>query len=83
MLILECYTEDVPFSNITRDAKVVHTKIIKKQLPPRPKEEDGKDTISDDLWGLMKHCWSLNPVQRPTMEKVHIFFLGKPRNNDI
>ena len=75
MLILECITEEVPFSNISRDAAVIHARISKKQCPLRPDGQDGKNRVSDDLWDLMKRCWSVKPEQRPTMELVHRFFL--------
>ena len=72
MLILECITENAPFSNITRDAAVIHARISKRQCPPRP---EGKNGVSDGLWDLMRRCWSLKPDRRPTMEQVHSFFL--------
>jgi serine/threonine protein kinase len=71
LLILECITEVPPFSNISRDAAVIHARISKKQTPPRPE----KNLVSDELWDLMNRCWSIVPDQRPTMEVVHRFFL--------
>ena len=75
MLILECITEKVPFNGLTRDAAVIHTRITKKQCPPRPSGQDPKNRVSDGLWDLMKRCWSVAHNQRPTMEQVHGFFL--------
>ena len=75
MLILECITEEVPFSNLSRDAAVIHARISKRQCPPRPDGRDGKNRVSDDLWELMMRCWTVRPDQRPTMEQVHSFFL--------
>jgi len=74
MLIVECITEDMPFSNITRDAAVIHARINKKQCPPRPEGLEGKKYVSDSLWELMNRCWSQKPDQRPSMEHVHRFF---------
>jgi len=77
MLILECITEEPPFSGITRDAAVVHVRVIKRQSPPRPgiqNSKDSKNCISDNLWNLMMRCWSEKPDSRPTMEQVHSFF---------
>lgn len=74
MLILECITEQMPFSNITREAKVIHAKISKNQRPPRP---DGNHHISNELWELMNHCWSAEPGDRPSMDHVHRFFLDQ------
>ena len=76
MLILECITEGVPFSNITRDAAVIHARINKKQCPPRPDGPEGDKYVSDGLWELMNRCWSLKPDLRPTIEQVHSFFKG-------
>jgi len=73
LLILECITEAPPFSNIPRDAKVIHARISKRQSPLRP---DGEHRIPDDLWGLMSRCWSFVPEPRPPMEEVHRFFCG-------
>ena len=75
MLILECITEEVPFSSLTRDASVIHARISKKQDPPRPDGQDRKNRVSDGLWDLMMRCWSVKPDHRPTMEHVHSFFL--------
>lgn len=72
MLVFECITEDVPFSDLSRDAAVIHAKIHKRLRPPRP-----KDHVSKDLWDLMMLCWSDQPDQRPTMERVHEFFRGQ------
>ena len=70
MLILECITEDVPFSNITNDTAVTHARINERQRPPRPEGLEGRNLVSDGLWDLMNDCWSLEPDQRPTMEHV-------------
>ena len=75
MLILECITEEAPFSNLASDIKVLYAKTLKEQCPPRPDGQDGKSHIPDDLWELMMRCWVVKPDQRPTMEQVHSFFL--------
>ena len=75
MLMVECVTEDAPFSNITRDAAVIHARINKRQCPPRP------DGLEDRLWDLLNRCWSLKPDQRPAMELVHSLF--KDQNIDV
>jgi serine/threonine protein kinase len=69
LLILECITEVHPFSDIPRDATVIHSIISKKQSPNRP------DGIPDDVWGLMNRCWVTEPELRPSMDQVHRFFL--------
>jgi hypothetical protein len=69
LLILECITEVHPFSDIPRDATVIHLRIGKKQSPNRP------DGIPDDVWGLMNRRWDTEPELRPSMDEVHRFFL--------
>ena len=70
MLMLECITEEMPFSNLSRDAAVIHARIIKRQCPLRPSGENPRKYISDELWDHMMLCWSISPNQRPTMDKV-------------
>ena len=75
MLILECITEEPPFSSLTRDAAVIHARISRKQCPPRPAGQDPKNHVSDGLWELMMRCWAVKPDERPTMGEVYSFFL--------
>ena len=75
MLILECFTERRPFHHLARDAAVLHARISKRQIPPRPDWQEPRERVSDDLWDLMIRCWSKERDNRPTMEQVHSFFL--------
>jgi len=75
MLVLECITEEAPFSHLSRDAAVIHARTTKRQCPFRPDGQGPKNRVSDDLWDLMMRCWSIKPDHRPTMEYVHTFFL--------
>jgi len=75
MLILECISEKIPFSDYFHDAAVLHARITRGEWPPRPDGWDPRNYISDDLWDLMQHCWSYSHENRPTMEQVHRFFL--------
>jgi len=75
MLILECFTEKIPFYEHSRDAAVIHARISKRQCPPRPDGHSPKNRVSDDLWSLMKRCWAVKPDDRPTMEHIHSYFL--------
>ena len=75
MLIYECMAEEAPFSNITRDAAIIHARISKKQCPPRPDGEVERKRVSDGLWDLVMRCWSITQDRRPTMDDVHSFFL--------
>ena len=75
MLILECMNEEAPFSNLSSEAAIIHARITKRQHPPQPDGQNGKNSISDGLWEFMMRCWSVKPDHRPTMEQVHTFFL--------
>ena len=77
MLILECITEEKPFSNCLRDATVLNKRMTNGMCPPRPDEQDRRKRISDELWGLMMRCWSVKPDHRPTMEQVYMFFRNR------
>ena len=61
MLILECITEEVPYSNLPRDAQVMHARTTKKQCPSRPDGKEPRNRVSDGLWELMMRCWSIDP----------------------
>lgn len=76
LLVLECITEEKPFSHISRDAAVLHARIQKRQLPPRPDGQDEKKRISDDLWKLMTECWDPSPEGRPSMGTVQNFLIS-------
>jgi len=77
MLILECITERVPFSNIRRDTQVIHAKTTKKQFPLRPEGPEWDNHAPEGLWELMMRCWAVRPDERPTMGHVHSFFLHR------
>jgi len=70
MLIIECITEEVPFSDIKDE--VTHARLMEGLHPTRP-PNGSKDYVSDVLWDLMIRCWSPVPGDRPAMEYVHRF----------
>ena len=71
LLILECITEAPPFSNLRREADIIHERLGKQNRPALP---DGEHHISNDLWVLMERCWSFEPASRPAMKEVHQIF---------
>jgi serine/threonine protein kinase len=77
MLMLECFTEEAPFSNIPHDAAVLYARTSKWKFPPQPGRRSPRYDVPDDLWGLMQNCWALDPNQRCAMEHVHNFFLQR------
>ncbi|KAH8108197.1 TKL/TKL-ccin protein kinase [Cristinia sonorae] len=70
MTMLECFTEEVPFASLKRDAQVIHRLVTESLNPDRPRGEKVKIWITDDVWMLMKRCWSFTPLNRPLMEEV-------------
>lgn len=71
MLMLECTTEEAPFSDITSDAAVFDVRIAGVRYPPRPDGPDPESRVPDVLWELMSCCWLAKCKSRPTMEQVH------------
>ena len=74
MLILECITENPPFSDLSNSLEILRARSGNRQNPPRP---DGPNNIPDDLWDLMERCWKERPEKRPTMKEVLGFFVKK------
>lgn len=70
MTLLECFTEEIPFSNLKRDAQVIHRLITEKVHPERPQSEQAQKWVTDDVWTLMVKCWNFEPVGRPPMQEV-------------
>ncbi|KAF8633261.1 hypothetical protein AX17_004437 [Amanita inopinata Kibby_2008] len=66
MTILEILTGNAPFSHLDYDASVVFC-IVKGRLPRQPPE------ISDELWSLLRRCWSLEPEKRPKMASIALY----------
>lgn len=70
MAILELLTGKHPFANLKRDASVIHNIVVLKQIPTRPDLPEVKRWLSDDLWELMRKCWSSEALARPLMGVV-------------
>ncbi|THH26362.1 hypothetical protein EUX98_g7824 [Antrodiella citrinella] len=70
MTMLECFTTEVPFSNLKRDAQVIHRLITESLVPERPQSEGAKKWITDDVWTLMVSCWNFDSTLRPSMMEV-------------
>ncbi|KAF8964090.1 TKL/TKL-ccin protein kinase [Flammula alnicola] len=70
MAILELLTGKHPYSDIKRDAAVIHGIIVLKKTPSRPREEAVAPWLSDALWDLMQNCWHKEASCRPSMAQV-------------
>jgi len=73
LLVLECVTEERPFSQFEREAAVIHARMTKRKCPSRPDGQDQRRRISDSVWKLMVGCWNPVPDRRPSMETVNSF----------
>ena len=60
------YTRRVPFDHIRMNWLVIPE--ILKGVHPNPPSDT---PISNQLWYLMKHCWSQEPQERPPMSYIH------------
>jgi serine/threonine protein kinase len=70
MAMLELLTGKHPFANLKRDASVIHNIVVLKLMPTRPDVPEVNRWLSDDLWELMRKCWSPDAHARPLMSDV-------------
>ena len=54
----------IPFYNVHHRA--VSLKVFRGERPPRP----SSTPIPDHAWEILQACWSKEPTQRPTAERV-------------
>lgn len=40
-------------------------------IPDRPADWPEEDSISDDMWWLMRRCWDSEPCSRPNSNDIH------------
>lgn len=64
MVILEVLSGQAPYNQF--NGVVVTQMVIKGTLPERPETP----RFTDDLWGVLKRCWSPQPNDRPTIEAI-------------
>ncbi|KAG8928880.1 hypothetical protein FRC01_005247 [Tulasnella sp. 417] len=84
-LVWEIMTGDLPYEGTSTDYAIIR-KIFESPLP----EVNGASRLSDCLqvWELMRRCWNVDPVQRPTarMCKTTVTYLPRctptPSNAD-
>lgn len=66
MVCLEILSGHQPFNNISRDI-VVMREIDHGKTPERPGRVVG---LTDDVWALMRKCWTKKPDARPSIKEV-------------
>ena len=67
MVILEVLSGQTPFPSCVD--MVVTRKVTEGERPGRPQGAKGV-WFPDDLWGMLEHCWSPQPGDRPDLEAV-------------
>ena len=67
MVILEVLTGEPPFPNCS--GFVVMRKVIEGECPGRPQGED-RVWFTDNLWEMLRQCWSPQPERRPTINAI-------------
>jgi len=72
MAITEIYSQRIPLSHIKVDASVILF-VVSGGHPKR--ENCGQ--INDDVWQILKMCWSPDPNQRPSMANLYHFFSAR------
>ena len=68
MVIFEVLSGQIPFKRDGHELAVMR-EILEGEHPERPQGAEGA-RFTDDLWGMLKWCWSHQPKARPTVEAV-------------
>ncbi|KAG6825994.1 hypothetical protein H0H92_001563 [Tricholoma furcatifolium] len=66
------FTGHNPFFEVSNIVHVTRM-IMKGDTPTRPKDNDfawHKHGLNEEIWDLMKNCWSLEPLHRPDITKI-------------
>ncbi|KAF8636240.1 hypothetical protein AX17_003725 [Amanita inopinata Kibby_2008] len=70
MTILELMLHDKPYARVTRIGQVIK-RLTAGTHPDRPNDPRAIERgLNDDMWELLESCWSLQPADRPSIEKV-------------
>lgn len=71
---MQAFTEDIPFSGLL-DMEVILEVAVHGKHPERPAgQAAGVRGLSDDVWNVMKLCWTRQPALRPKIGLVHDIF---------
>lgn len=84
--ILECLTLADPFANVKRRSQVVMY-LVQGLVSDKPDLGAFNPLLEkrsqDDLWQLITHCWSSQPMDRPPMSTVSGELHSRVRNLDL
>lgn len=85
MAAFELFTGRRPYDHRPMDVHVIQD--IEKQFRhPRPRGTVENRGLSDEVWDMMCRCWQQDPVRRPKMSEVALFFArlaGRPGSSHI
>jgi hypothetical protein len=82
MLIMQIFTGNVPFCDVSNDAAIT-LKIIQGVRPSRPSHNISvTHGLDDEMWYLIEDCWKTQPMERPGASEVVRRLLCRP-NVDI
>ncbi|KAF9448093.1 kinase-like protein [Macrolepiota fuliginosa MF-IS2] len=76
-VMYEVLTGQIPFYEFPREATVL-SKIMKGITPTKP-SMDSTLELTDEVWGVMQSCWSLDPNERLTVEQTSEVLQQLPR----
>lgn len=68
-MLLQIFTEKVPFHYIA-DERDVEMQVVFKNIHPRRPKSALRFGLTDDVWTLMEKCWDRLPSDRPSMKTV-------------
>lgn len=74
MFCLELLSGEQPYAKIPRDVAVLR-EIDRGKLPERPGRLATAQGLTDEMWTLVKKCWSKNPELRPSIAEIKIKLL--------
>ncbi|KDQ19478.1 hypothetical protein BOTBODRAFT_126335 [Botryobasidium botryosum FD-172 SS1] len=70
-VMLELFTGQLPFSYLSDATRSIFEMVLDGQLPERPLDKDIiAKGLDDNMWELMKSCWSVDPNQRPSAAAI-------------
>ncbi|KDQ09403.1 hypothetical protein BOTBODRAFT_137720 [Botryobasidium botryosum FD-172 SS1] len=70
-VMLELFTGQIPFAYLSDNTLSIFEMVRHGQFPDRPLDKDIiAKGLDDRMWDLMKHCWSMDPKERPSAAEI-------------
>lgn len=68
--LLQLFTSEIPFFYIQNNVAVA-MKVIQGYFPEQPNDQEVEARgLGKEIWGLMKRCWDIDPVERPSIDEI-------------